>query len=157
MTSLGSLDQVGLEGFLFQDCLFQGWSRGIWTTTVFLWSTAPRASLESLDQVGLLVRSTFHRVGSITSKVLQISGKIFDDWRVLFVQWILKLNSISRFICELFTQLLKYSCLWWWKIWIWTLFGTIVNREFNEHEHIIKDSNQNDKSKKNYKLGIIQL
>ena len=84
MASLESLGQVGLEGFLFQDCLFQGWSRGIWTITVYLWSTAPRTSLGSLDQVGLLVRFTFHRVGNITLKVLHISGKMFDDLSVTF-------------------------------------------------------------------------
>ena len=96
--SLESLDQVGLEGFLFQDCLFQGWSRGIWTTTVYLWSTAPRTSLGSLDHVGLLVRFTFHRVGNITLKVLHISGKMFDDLSVTFVEEFSKLNTLLWFM-----------------------------------------------------------
>ena len=47
------------------------------STSVYFLSITPMASLESLDQVGLLVRSTFHRVRNITSQVLHISGKIF--------------------------------------------------------------------------------
>ena len=131
MASLESLDQVGLEGFLLQDCLFQDWSQGIWTTTVNLWSTAPRTSLGSLDQVGLLVRFTFHRVGNRTLKVLDFSGKIFDDLSVLIVPIVH--TTTSEIIDD---EELEY----------WTLFETIVESEFNKHEHIIKGSNLNDES-----------